>query len=108
MAQTHEFTTADGVTVTAPLNLTRSQWEAFKDAGDAPTVDDLWTLADALGVPSDALGVIDVKRWGQEWSDAFMAAMGVGLGESGSSSTPSSESTVKPSRSTSAVSRKSR
>ena len=57
---------------------------------------------------ADALGILDLRRWAGEWDQALADALGVSLGESESSSKPSSGSTGRPSRSTSAGSRKSR
>lgn len=108
MAQMHEFVTSDGVTITAPLNLNRQQWIAYKAVEGGRDPEKLWMLADALGVDADALGILDLRRWAGEWDQALADALGVSLGESESSSKPSSGSTGRPSRSTSAGSRKSR
>ena len=102
----HEFTTAAGDVVRTPLNLTREQWKAYQAAPDSPTLDDLWELADLLVDEPAKLGTLDVKRWAEEWSDAFWGALTPG--ESDGSTEPSTENTDKPSRSTSGRSRTSR
>lgn len=103
----HEFTTLGGDVVHTPLNLNREQWETYQASPDAPTVSDLWALADVLlGEEAAKLGAMDVARWGREWNEALRGALAPG--ESDGSTEPSTEHTGPRSRSTSGGSRASR
>ena len=103
----HEFVALDGFTVRTPLNLNREQWAAYQQSPDAPTVADLWELAEVLiGEDVAHLGAVDITHWGRSWNEALVGALAPG--ESDGSTEPSTVPTAPRSRSTSAGSRASR
>lgn len=99
------FDTLDGETVTASLNLKRSQWTAYREFQDRegnPSVEEVYDYLELLvGDDVDKLGMLDAMAFIGDWMDAFSEAVGLTTGESNGSSTQSSDSTAEPSPSTS-------